>query len=835
MMLLDLPVVRAARRDRVPLRRPGPRGLPRGPERPDATRSGPSTCSSATTPRARSPSGGRTAAAAAVVQRRPRHRDLRGPRGLHRTPTRARPSPAAVAPRSRRPPMTAAPPLPPPRHDRRPHRPRSALLTLHRRRRSSTSDTPATRSPPRCSPTAGSASATPSTAGRPRGIMAAGVEEPNALLQIDGRPLASRCCPPPPCRSSTALRRPPCPGSASSTPTPTTPIYDKKYVHTDVLVIGGGPAGLAAARQRPSPAPASCSSTTSSELGGSLLSGPSPSRSTGKPARDWVAAVAAELAAAREVTVLPRTTAFGVYDDNYVLAVQNRTDHLDEPGPGRRLPAAALAHPGPPGRPGHRRPRAPAGLRGQRPPRRDARRAPSAPTSTATPCRPGDRAVVATTNDSAYDTVADLVAAGVEVAAVVDARAALSGRAAEIASRGIRVAPSSTVQDTDGDERTGRLTRRHVGSIDDDGELTCGTSARLRPAGRLRRLEPGGAPAQPAPGQAALGRRAGRLRARRRGQEPAGRRLRPRHLRPRRLPRPRARSPVPRPPPRPASSDEAAQRRRLRAVRRRRRRCASSGWCPVGTGEPGDWDEHFVDLQRDQTVADVLAGHRCRHAHRRARQALHLDQHRARPGQDLRRQRHRRDRRRARTAAGSVEHRHHHLPRAVHAGGVRRPRRTRARRAVRPRARPRRCTRGTSRTAPSSRIVGQWKRPWYYPQAGEDMDAAVARECRGRPRPAWPSWTPSTLGKIEIRGADAGEFLNRIYTNAFKKLPVGSARYGVMCRPRRHDLRRRRHAAPGRRPLLHDHHHRRRRRRSSTGSRSGCRPSGRSSTSTAPR
>jgi sarcosine oxidase subunit alpha len=41
----------------------------------------------------------------------------------------------------------------------------------------------------------------------------------------------------------------------------------------------------------------------------------------------------------------------------------------------------------------------------------------------------------------------------------------------------------------------------------------------------------------------------------------------------------------------------------------------------------------------------------------------------------------------------------------------------------------------------------------------------------------------STLGKVEIRGADAGEFLNRIYTNGFKKLAVGSARYGVMCKP----------------------------------------------------
>jgi sarcosine oxidase subunit alpha len=40
----------------------------------------------------------------------------------------------------------------------------------------------------------------------------------------------------------------------------------------------------------------------------------------------------------------------------------------------------------------------------------------------------------------------------------------------------------------------------------------------------------------------------------------------------------------------------------------------------------------------------------------------------------------------------------------------------------------------------------------------------------------------STLGKIDVRGRDAGEFLNRIYTNGFAKLAVGSARYGIMCK-----------------------------------------------------
>jgi sarcosine oxidase subunit alpha len=78
--------------------------------------------------------------------------------------------------------------------------------------------------------------------------------------------------------------------------------------------------------------------------------------------------------------------------------------------------------------------------------------------------------------------------------------------------------------------------------------------------------------------------------------------------------------------------------------------------------------------------------------------------------------------------------------------------------------------------------VGQWKRPRFYPRAGEDMDAAVLRECRAA-RTDVAVQDASTLGKIEVVGADAGEFLNRMYTNAFKKLAVGACRYGMMCGP----------------------------------------------------
>ncbi len=75
--------------------------------------------------------------------------------------------------------------------------------------------------------------------------------------------------------------------------------------------------------------------------------------------------------------------------------------------------------------------------------------------------------------------------------------------------------------------------------------------------------------------------------------------------------------------------------------------------------------------------------------------------------------------------------------------------------------------------------VGQWKRPWYYPQSGEDMHAAVNRECSAT-RESVGIIDASTLGKIDIKGPDSAEFLNRMYTNAWKKLAIGRCRYGLM-------------------------------------------------------
>jgi sarcosine oxidase, subunit alpha len=78
--------------------------------------------------------------------------------------------------------------------------------------------------------------------------------------------------------------------------------------------------------------------------------------------------------------------------------------------------------------------------------------------------------------------------------------------------------------------------------------------------------------------------------------------------------------------------------------------------------------------------------------------------------------------------------------------------------------------------------VGQWKRPRYYPRDGEDMDAAVLRECRAA-RAGVAMMDVSTLGKIDVHGPDAAAFLDRVYTNLMSSLKVGAIRYGVMCRP----------------------------------------------------
>ena len=75
--------------------------------------------------------------------------------------------------------------------------------------------------------------------------------------------------------------------------------------------------------------------------------------------------------------------------------------------------------------------------------------------------------------------------------------------------------------------------------------------------------------------------------------------------------------------------------------------------------------------------------------------------------------------------------------------------------------------------------AGPWMRAWYYAWAGNTPETAYVKEMELVRRGVGIA-DVSTLGKIDVQGSDAAEFINRLYVNGFKKLPIGKARYGVM-------------------------------------------------------
>ncbi len=76
--------------------------------------------------------------------------------------------------------------------------------------------------------------------------------------------------------------------------------------------------------------------------------------------------------------------------------------------------------------------------------------------------------------------------------------------------------------------------------------------------------------------------------------------------------------------------------------------------------------------------------------------------------------------------------------------------------------------------------VGQWRRPYAYVQSGETVHDAVMRETKNT-RENLGLLDASTLGKIIVKGPDAGKFLDMLYTNMMSTLKVGKCRYGLMC------------------------------------------------------
>jgi sarcosine oxidase subunit alpha len=76
--------------------------------------------------------------------------------------------------------------------------------------------------------------------------------------------------------------------------------------------------------------------------------------------------------------------------------------------------------------------------------------------------------------------------------------------------------------------------------------------------------------------------------------------------------------------------------------------------------------------------------------------------------------------------------------------------------------------------------VGHWRRPYCFPRAGETKAQAVEREIL-QTRKSVGMLDASTLGKIIVKGPDAGQFLDMLYTNMMSTLKVGKCRYGLMC------------------------------------------------------
>ncbi|MGO4591109.1 2Fe-2S iron-sulfur cluster-binding protein [Paenarthrobacter sp. 2TAF44] len=624
---------------------------------------------------------------------------------------------------------------------------------------------------------------------RPRGIMAAGVEESNALVKIAPRfpgHVAESMLPATAVSLVDGMNVELLSGLGKLDPAEDKAEYDKKYVHTDVLVVGGGVAGLAAAREAVRTGARVILIDDQPELGGSLLSGSTAEglqeTIEGKPALEWVADVEAELVSAEECTVLNRTTAFGSYDSNYFIAAQNRTDHLTVPaasGVSRqriwhiRAQQVVLA----PG--AHERP-----LVFENNDRPGIMLASAVRTYlNRYAVAAGSRVVISTTNDSAYLLAADLKAAGVAIAAVVDARPQISAKAAAAVESGVRVLIGSAVADTSADD-AGRLNGVTVRSINDDGELTSGVEhiaadllavsggwspvvhlhsqrqGKLRWDDELAAFVPStvvrdqqvvgaGRGSYELQDCLAEGVSAGAAASIAAGFESA--------TTPVDLQAPVASAPT----------------RQLWLV-------------PGQTGEPGEWHHHFVDFQRDQSVADVLrstgAGMRSvEHVKRYTSISTANDQGKTSGVNAIG------------VIAAALK-----FGGAESVPGVGEIGTTAYRAPFTPVAFAALAGRQRGELFDPARVtsihpwhvaqgalfedVGQWKRPWYYPQSGEDMDTAVLRECAAV-RDSVGFMDATTLGKIEIRGKDAGEFLNRVYTNAFKKLAPGSARYGVMCTP----------------------------------------------------
>lgn len=649
---------------------------------------------------------------------------------------------------------------------------------------------------------------------RPRGIMSAGAEEPNALVQLEGGAFAQpnqrvtqvelydglvarsvnawpslrrdvaalsgwlspmmaagfyyktfmwprafwRRIYEPAIRHMAGL------GVAPVAPDPDT--YDKIHVHADVLVIGGGPAGLAAALAAARAGARVILADEQTELGGSLLF--TRHAIDDRPAIEWASTAAGTLASCPEVTILTRTTAFGYYDQNYMTLLERRTDHLppgSRPGsPRQRLwhvrakqvVLATGAHERPLVFPDNDRP----GVMLASAVSTYVRRYGVAP---------GRRAVIFTNNDTAYRTALDLAEAGLDLAAIIDIRPDPQSDAVRAARmRGIRLLFGSKVARTFGRARVRRIEVCALeGGSNTTQQLDCDllvVSGGWSPAvhlfsqsqGRLRWDDANQcfAPAVCAPSQVSVGAAnvtfslngclaAGNTAG---AEAAAGAGFVMRNV----APDPRSEDIAEAPP----------QAYSLRQV--------------IGRADA----RAFVDFQYDVTARDIrLAASEgfvsVEHVKRYTTTGMATDQGKTSNTNALLLLAETLGRSPAEVGATTFRPPYSPVTYGALAG-----------REIGALSDPIRTTAMHAWQVESGAVfenVGQWKRPLYCPRDGEDMRTAVRREAKAA-RTSVAIQDISTLGKIELRGADTAEFLDRVYTNVFSKLPIGRCRYGIMCR-----------------------------------------------------
>ncbi len=545
--------------------------------------------------------------------------------------------------------------------------------------------------------------------------------------------------------------------------------YVKRNTHCDVLVVGAGPAGLAAALSAARAGARVILADEQSEFGGNLLG--SSEEIDGASGAAWAAGVIAELAETDGVRLLARTTVTGYYDHNFLVACERLTDHLPKgkrKGPRERLwrirakqvviAAGAFERP----------------LVFSNNDRPGIMQASSVSTYVNRyAVRPGKRAIVFTNNDSAYRTALDLKAAGVVVAAVVDPRGEPKGELPQrVRDAGIEIIGGSVVVDTHGKKRvsgvdvmalsgTGDAVQGSVRHIECDLVAMSGgwsptihlhsqSGAKVRYDDTLACFVPDQSvqaerSAGAANGTFALtaclkeGAQAGAAAARAAGVGAA--------------------TPIP------APTTEELVEQPIQAL-----------WLVPGRLPAGRAPKQFVDFQNDVGAADILLAaregyHSVEHVKRYTAMGFGTDQGKLGNinglailaqalGNDI-------------PSTGTTTFRPNYTPitfgtvAGVERGDLFEPVRKTA------------LHEWHEENGAEFEDVGQWKRPWYYPKPGESLHDAVNRECLAT-RNSVGIMDASTLGKIEIHGPDAAEFLNRIYTNGWLKLGIDRARYGFM-------------------------------------------------------